>query len=116
MDERRESMPATVFDDNAIRELLRQAWQESDAGTERAHEEGGFVLRDEDGKLSVDRWPKGAQNEIVVPPHAGGRRLGRLILATFHTHPNPGADFQQEPSLTDIRAVCGDPDLGHPEF
>lgn len=37
-------------------------------------------------------------------------------MATFHTHPNPGSDFQQEPSLTDIRAVRNDPDLRHPEY
>lgn len=39
-----------------------------------------------------------------------------VILATFHTHPNPGPDFLQEPSLTDIRAVRNDPDLKHAEF
>ena len=34
-------------------------------------------------------------------------------MATFHTHPNPGSEFQQEPSATDIRAVRDDPDLSH---
>jgi hypothetical protein len=38
------------------------------------------------------------------------------IVATFHTHPNPGADFRQEPGLTDIRAVRDDPDLRHPDY
>jgi hypothetical protein len=33
------------------------------------------------------------------------------MVASFHTHPNTGADFQQEPSLTDIRAIRDDPDL-----
>jgi hypothetical protein len=33
------------------------------------------------------------------------------IVASFHTHPNTGADFLQEPSETDKRAVRDDPDL-----
>ncbi len=36
---------------------------------------------------------------------------GKDIIASFHTHPNTGADFQQEPSLTDVRAVRDDFDL-----
>ncbi len=40
----------------------------------------------------------------------------RLIVATFHTHPNPEPEFQQEPSLTDIRAVRDDADLNHPAY
>jgi hypothetical protein len=80
------------------------------------HEEGGFLLRNADGMLSVERWPRGTQNEISVPPHPGGKCGDLLIAATFHTHPNPGDDFQQEPSLADIRAVRYDPDLGHPEY
>jgi proteasome lid subunit RPN8/RPN11 len=39
-----------------------------------------------------------------------------VVVATFHTHPNPGPDYQQEPSLTDIRAVRNDPDLSHSDF
>jgi hypothetical protein len=106
----------SVLDDDSIGGLLRIAWNESQAGTPTAHEEGGFVLRGEDGKLSVERWPKGIQNEIVVPKHPEGKRGQLVIIATFHTHPNPGVEFQQEPSLTDIRAVRGDPNLAHPEF
>ena len=33
------------------------------------------------------------------------------IVASFHTHPNTGTDFLQEPSETDKRAVRDDPDL-----
>jgi hypothetical protein len=32
-------------------------------------------------------------------------------VATFHTHPNTGPDFLQEPSETDRRAVREDSDL-----
>ena len=33
------------------------------------------------------------------------------IIATFHTHPNIGNNYRQEPSETDKRAVRDDPDL-----
>ena len=106
----------SVLDDDIIRGLLLQAWQDSQPGTVAAHEEGGFVLRNTDGSLGVERWPQGVQNQILVPPHLDGKRFELSIVATFHTHPNPGPDFQQEPSLTDIRAVRDDPDLSDPEY
>lgn len=106
----------SVLDDEIIRGLLLQAWQDSQPGTIAAHEEDGFVLRNTDGSLVVERWPRGAHNQIVVPSHPGGKRMELSIVATFHTHPNTGPEYQQEPSLTDIRAVRNDPDLGHPEY
>ncbi len=106
----------SVLNDDTIRGLFLRAWQESQPGTPAAHEEGGFVLRNADGSLSVERWPRGVQNQILVPPHPGSKRGDLLIVATFHTHPNPGSEFQQEPSLTDIRAVRDDPDLNHPDY
>jgi hypothetical protein len=57
------------------------------------------------------RWERGSHNEIVLPPHHNCLVNGSDIVATFHTHPNTGASFQQEPSLTDIRAVRDDFDL-----
>ena len=33
------------------------------------------------------------------------------IVASFHTHPNTGSDYLQEPSETDKRAIRDDPDL-----
>lgn len=106
----------SVLDDDTIRGPFLQAWQDSQPGTAGAHEEGGFVLRHADKSLSVERWPRGVQNQIVVPEHPGGKRGNLLIVATFHTHPNSGPEFQQEPSLTDIRAVRDDPDLSHPDY
>jgi hypothetical protein len=35
----------------------------------------------------------------------------RDIIASFHTHPNTGSDYLQEPGETDKRAVGDDPDL-----
>jgi hypothetical protein len=106
----------SLIQDVTARNELRRAWQESQPATANAHEEGGFILRGTDGSLRVERWPVGEQDGIDVPAHPGGRYGGDVIVATFHTHPNTGPDYQQEPSLTDIRAVHGDPDLHHPEY
>ena len=46
-----------------------------------------------------------------MPPHPACRIGGRDIVATFHTHPNTGTDFLQEPTATDRQAVRDDPDL-----
>lgn len=106
----------SVLTDPIVRQLLLQAWQESNPGTDSAHEEGGFILRQPDGSLTVERWPRGLQNEISVPVHADGQRNGLTIAATFHTHPNSGAGYLQEPGPTDILAVMHDPDLNHVEY
>lgn len=101
---------------NATRESLLQAWKDSRPGTSEAHEEVGFILQHPDGTLTVERWPGGKLNQIEFPSHLGGMRESKRIVATFHTHPNPGPEFQQEPSLTDIRSVRDDEDLHHAEY
>jgi hypothetical protein len=105
-----------VLNDNTILAELRAAWLDSCPGQVDAHEEGGFVLKRLDGSLYVERWPKGTQRQIYVPSHGGSRRGESAIVATFHTYPNTGFDYQQDPSLTDVRAVRDDPDLGGPEY
>jgi len=53
----------------------------------------------------------GAQNSIELPSYSGGKVGQSDIVATFHTHPNTGGDFIQQPSATDKRAVRDDLDL-----
>jgi hypothetical protein len=103
--------PILILNDPAVRAALKQAWQESKPGGSGGHEEGGFILRDTAGDLSVARWPKGAQDAIILPPRPNCRIGGKDIVASFHTHPNTGSDYLQEPSETDKRAVRDDPDL-----
>jgi hypothetical protein len=107
---------ATVLNEPVVRAALKQAWRDSCPGLRGGHEEGGFVLRDREGNLSVVRWVKGGQNTIALPPHPDCKIGGNSIVATFHTHPNTGGDFLQEPSETDKRAVGDDPDLKGPEY
>lgn len=100
-----------ILNDAFVRGALKQAWEDSQPGSAQAHEEGGFVVRDAVGALQTHRWPKGAQNEIRVPPHSGCKIGESEIVASFHTHPNTGSDYLQEPSETDKRAVRNDPNL-----
>lgn len=88
-----------------------QAWNESNPGVSGGHEEGGFILQDATGALRVSRWPQGKQDRILVPPHKDCKLAETDIVASFHTHPNTGSDYLQEPSETDKRAVRDDPHL-----
>lgn len=107
---------ATILNDLAVRAALKQAWQDSHPGLSGGHEEGGFILRGAKGGLDILRWPKGAQSKIVLPPHPNCKIGEWDIIATFHTHPNTGDDFLQEPGETDRRAVKDDPDLQGMEY
>jgi hypothetical protein len=101
----------SIFENPLIVSELNQAWIDSKPDESGGHEEGGFIVADDVGHLAVVRWEKGLPNEIVLPPHKHCFVDGKDIIASFHTHPNTGKDFQQEPSLTDIRAVTDDFDL-----
>jgi hypothetical protein len=101
-----------ILMDPAVRGAVGTAWVESEPGLAGGHEEGGFVLSDPSGNLWVERWPRGGRNEIAVPPHQDCRVGDHDIIASFHTHPNSGPSFLQEPSETDRRAILEDPDLG----
>jgi len=46
-----------------------------------------------------------------VPSHPNCKIGDEVIVASFHTHPNTGEDYLQEPSETDKRAVRDDPNL-----
>ncbi len=100
-----------IIENEIILREFKTAWNDSIPSTSDGHEEGGFIVNNEFENLSVVRWEKGVQNEIVLPPHLHCFADGKEIVASFHKHPNIGRDFQQEPSLTDIRAVLDDPDL-----
>jgi hypothetical protein len=101
----------SFLNDRHILDALFQAWQESNPGVLGGHEEGGSVLRDADGSLTISRWKHGEQDRIVLPNYTDCRFESKEIIATFHTHPNTGSNYLQEPSETDKRAVRDDPNL-----
>jgi proteasome lid subunit RPN8/RPN11 len=104
----------TVLTNPDVLSALTLAWRESQPGLLEAHEEGGFIVQDAAALLKVIRWPRGASNTIEIPPHDGCKVEGLEIIASFHTHPNIGPDFLQQPSETDKRAVRDDPNLKAP--
>ncbi len=108
--------PRAILSDLNIRDGLRQAWIDSNPGTIGGHEEGGFIVKSADEKLRIIRWQSGLQNVIRVAPHPNCKMDGLEIVASFHTHPNTGNDYLQEPSETDKRAVRDDPDLKSAEY
>ena len=101
----------SILGNPIVRAALRRAWEDSQPGTTGCHEEGGFILKDPAGTLRVQRWPHGQQNSTNVPIHSNCRINNQDIVATFHTHPNTGSEYLQEPSETDKRAVRDDPHL-----
>ena len=100
-----------ILNESYVRSELKQAWEDSNPGVTGGHEEGGFILRDGTGDFRIVRWPKGNQNRISLPPHPGCKIEGGDIVASFHTHPNTGSDYLQEPSEMDKRGVRDDPNL-----
>jgi hypothetical protein len=103
--------PSAVLKNRVVQDGIKQAWEDSWPGLTLRHEEGGFILLNPNRELKVVRWPGGVQNSISVPSHPNCKFNGNDIIATFHTHPNTGQDYLQEPSETDKRAVRDDPNL-----
>lgn len=100
-----------LLNNSAIRSALQQAWKDLKPGITGGHEEGGFIVGDMAGNVEVVRWHGGEQGSIRLPPHPNCKIGSKDIIATFHTHPNTGEDYLQEPSETDKRAVRDDPGL-----
>ena len=75
-----------------IQTALRQAWIDSLPGdSANRHEEGGWIYLDTTtGTITVLRAPAGGQSTLDLrnPPLLAGF----VVVATFHTHPNPTAE------------------------
>lgn len=81
-----------ILENPTILPELKQVWLDSEPNISGGHEEGGFIVADDFGDLSVIHWEKGTYNEIIVPPHKNCFVEGKDIVASFHTHPNTGKD------------------------
>lgn len=103
--------PSGLLQNDVVKAALVSAWHDSVPGITGGHEEGGFILQSPTSKIFVQRWRVGIQNQISVPPHDNCCIDENDILSSFHTHPNTGPNFLQEPSATDKRAVRDDPNL-----
>jgi hypothetical protein len=103
--------PLDILRYEAVRLGIAKAWVESKPGLAGGHEEGGFIVLEGEDKLSLRRWQAGEADRIRVPGHQGCEVNGMPIVATFHTHPNTGPDYLQEPGETDKRGVRDDAEL-----
>src|SRR4051794_24940923 len=89
-----------------IQDAVQQAWQDSWANDPlQRHEEGGWLYLDPvGGQYSVMRAARGVQAviDLTNPPVISGS----MIVATFHTHPNPAAEgWATGPGAADISSA-----------
>ena len=105
---------AELLNNVLVKQALEEAWVNSQsADPADRHEEGGWIYMDlNTGELTIRRAPAGqtAQIEIGNPPLLPGC----IIVATFHTHPNPTAQgWNSGPSDADefVHAQVGVPGL-----
>ena len=96
--------------DPVIVAAIAEAWRDSTADNpDTRHEEGGYIVQNPDGTLTLERWPSGEQFQIVPPAlDSNNCYNGRMVVATFHTHPNPPVDesgrkWDQAPGAADKR-------------
>ncbi|SRR5713226_2358085 len=89
-----------------VQQALEQAWIDSQsADPAYRHEEGGWIYMDTTtGAITQRRAPAGARavldllTPILVP--------GCVVVATFHTHPNPAAEgWDPGPSPGDVQSA-----------
>jgi hypothetical protein len=100
--------------DPVVQHALEQAWTDSLAhDAARRHEEGGWIYMNlTTAELIAGRAPSGLQAELEIgnPPVL----QDCVIVAVFHTHPNPTAEgWDPGPSDTDQRVLTR---LGVPGF
>lgn len=95
-----------LLNDSTILQALEQAWVDSlPADAAQRHEEGGWIYSDVNtGATSVKRALAGTQAtlDLTSPPIL----VGSVVVATFHTHPNPSAEgWYSGPSIDDTRSA-----------
>lgn len=106
---------AELLADPSVVAGMRKAFEESDVGGSEPVEQGGFILRDpQTGKLAVERLPSGHRSSLRYPICPEGTYRGENIVGSFHTHPNTGPDWMQEPSLQDVRLSKENPETMGP--
>jgi hypothetical protein len=89
-----------------VQQALDEAWVDSLPGDPaRRHEEGGWIYMNTTTRaVSIRRAQGGARAALDVgsPPVIDGA----VVVATFHTHPNPSAEgWETGPSEDDTRSA-----------
>ena len=83
---------AELVADPLVQQALEEAWSDSlSDDAVRRHEEGGWVYKDvSTGVISVRRAAGGARATLDLNTPVIVQ--GSVVVATFHTHPNPSAE------------------------
>lgn len=97
---------AELRNDPVVRQVLEEAWIDSlPNDPARRHEEGGWIYMDVmTGAITTGRAPAGGQAnlDLTSPPVL----TGSLVVATFHTHPNPTSEgWDPGPSQSDTQSA-----------
>lgn len=95
-----------LLNDSTVRQAMENAWVDSlPTDPARRHEEGGWVYMDTGtGIISVVRAATGGHTslDLGTPPMV----TGSVVVATFHTHPNPRAEgWTTGPSAWDTQSA-----------
>jgi hypothetical protein len=95
-----------LANDLAVRQALEQAWIDSlPADPAQRHEEGGWIYLDTlSGAIFVRRALAGGQAslDLSAPPVVANA----VVVATYHTHPNPSAEgWDPGPSVDDTNSA-----------
>src|SRR5262245_16124158 len=95
-----------LLNEPIVQQVLEQAWTDSlPHDPAQRHEEGGWIYFDTTtGAISVQRAPAGARAalDLTSPPVVPGS----VVVATFHTHPNPSAEgWEPGPSAADTQSA-----------
>jgi len=97
---------AELLNHPLVQQALEDAWADSLADdAARRHQEGGWVYADlGSGAITTRRASAGATANIGLdhPPTVPGA----VVVATFHTHPNPSAEgWDPGPSTDDMQSA-----------
>jgi hypothetical protein len=97
---------ADLLNELVVQEALEEAWKNSLPNDPiRRHEEGGWIYMNvTTGELLLRRSPAGEPTilDLSAPPPIAGA----VVVATFHTHPNPSAEgWNPGPSPADMQSA-----------
>jgi hypothetical protein len=95
-----------LMSDPTVVSALASAWHDSlPHDSYKRHEEGGWIYcHASSGVISVKRALHGSRSyvDLSSPPHVEGH----VVVATFHTHPNPTSEgWYPGPSNDDSRSA-----------
>jgi RHS repeat-associated protein len=95
--------PWKIFNDPIVNRAMRQAYVLSNVGIKGWEvEQGGTIGMNSNRTFFVSTWGHGKQSSIIPDYYPTGMIGNAEVVGSFHTHPNIGKGWQQEPSPSDL--------------